>query len=78
MAQHQVEMEQNRLKALIDESEGTKVQPVVVVRPSFKPRGTYVLPLLFFPLPASFVVCHFLFILSLYIHKIYVRWPLHL
>lgn len=45
MAQHQVEMEQNRLKALIDETEGTKVQPVVVVRPSFKPRGTYVLPL---------------------------------
>ncbi|ELR23192.1 uncharacterized protein ACA1_067760 [Acanthamoeba castellanii str. Neff] len=33
-------MEQIRLKALIDESEGTKVQPVVVVRPSFKPRGT--------------------------------------
>jgi hypothetical protein len=37
---HSVEMEQVRLKALIDETEGDKVHPVVVVRPSFKPRGT--------------------------------------
>lgn len=67
MAQHQVEMEQIRLKALIDESEGTKVQPVVVVRPSFKPRGTYVLPLFFFPSRL-----HFLFVIFFFIFYIFI------